>query len=110
MLRRSLSQLPSGSNSVVEVPNLQPTYLGPPPEIGDSNFTVKMWQLQQQRYLTSRQGGQQLMERIYDGMASWQFFNVSVEKYVPDDCFGGAFTQVRYVTCYNVYCMASWHL
>jgi hypothetical protein len=67
-----------------------------------------MWQLQQQRYLTSRQGGNQLMEKINDGMASWQFFNVSVEKYVPDDCFGGAFTQVRYVT--SSYCMASEHL
>ncbi|WIA41787.1 hypothetical protein OEZ86_009120 [Tetradesmus obliquus] len=89
----SLTALPSGSNSVVEVPNLQPTYVGPPPKMGDSNFTVSMWQLQQQRYLTLRQGGQQLMEKINDGMASWQFFNVSVEKYVPEDCFGGAYTQ-----------------
>jgi hypothetical protein len=66
-----------------------------------------MWQLQQQRYLTLRQGGQQLMEKINDGMASWQFFNVSVQKYVPDDCFGGAFTQVGCVTL--LYCMPSWH-
>jgi hypothetical protein len=36
------------------------------------------------------------MDKIGQGStASWQFFNVSVEGYMPPDCFAAAVTQVR---------------
>lgn len=91
----ALAQLPSGSSSLVEQPNLQPVYGGQPPKPGDAEFVIKLWQLQQQRWLTSRVGGNAILDKLGSGsMASWQFFNVTVAKYQPQDCFGGAFTQV----------------
>lgn len=92
---RALNELPRGSTSAVETPNLQPTYEGAPPAPGAASFTIKRWQLQQQRWLVQRVGGTSLLDKLgNNGMASWQFFNVTVRKYKPMDCFNAAYTQV----------------
>eukprot|EP00878_Enallax_costatus_P007009 GHUV01007345.1.p1 GENE.GHUV01007345.1~~GHUV01007345.1.p1 ORF type:complete len:1094 (+),score=299.39 GHUV01007345.1:294-3575(+) len=90
----ALDDLPRGLTAAVESPNLQPTYEGPAPTVGASNFTIKRWQLQQQRWLVQRVGGTSLLDKIgSNGMASWQFFNVTVGSYRPTDCFNAAFLQ-----------------
>ncbi len=79
----------------METPNLQPTYAGPAPEIGTRNFTIKRWQLQQQRWLVQRVGGTSLLDKLgSNGVSSWQFFNVTVLEYQPADCFNAAYIQV----------------
>jgi hypothetical protein len=95
LLLRSLNQLPGGQNSAPEVPNLQPTYVGGQPKPGDTGFTIKLWQLQLQRWLLSSAGGLALMDQLgANSLASWQFFNVTVEGYQLNDCFAAAVVQV----------------
>jgi hypothetical protein len=81
------------------VPDLQPVYQGGHrPQPGAGSFVIRMWQLQRQRWLLSRAGGSTLMDRMGSN-PSWQFFNVTVESYVPPDCFAAAVVQVRALRC-----------
>lgn len=77
---------------------MQPTYIGSAPTAGASNFTIRRWQLQQQRWMVQTVGGTSLLDKIgSNGMASWQFFNVTVGSYWPADCFNAAFIQASKV-------------
>lgn len=90
----ALNRLPSGSTSAVEVPDLQPGYVGnKPPRPGATSFVIKLWQLQRQRWLLSKSGGAVYMEK-QGNTASWQYFNVTAEAYEVPDCFAAAFMQV----------------
>lgn len=103
--RRALNKLPHGSSSAVEIPDLQPNYVGDQnPKMGADSFTIKSWQLQRQRYLLTKAGGSVIMDKIGQGStASWQFFNVTVEPYKPPDCFAAAVVQVRGAACHGVW-------
>lgn len=80
----------------MEIPDLQPTYVGSrPPKLGDTSFGIRNWQLQRNRWMLTRAGGSTIMDKISSAQsASWQFFNVSVETYTEPDCFAAAVVQV----------------
>jgi len=89
-----MSTLPNGAIHAVESPDLRPTYAdGKPPRLGDASFTIRLWQLQRQRWLLSKTGGSTIMDKL-GSTASWQFFNVTAEKYTEPDCFAAAVVQV----------------
>lgn len=92
---RALNKLPSGSSSAVETPDLQPNFVGgKPPRLGAQSVGIKTWQLQQQRWMLARAGGNTLMDKM-SSTASWQFYNVTAEGYTEPDCFAAAVVQVR---------------
>jgi hypothetical protein len=90
-----LNKLPQGSSAAVEIPDLQPTFAGKPPQRGTKSFVIKSWQLQRQRWLLTKTGGSTIMDRMSSSSsASWQLNNITVESYKDADCFGAAVVQV----------------